>query len=124
MRGDGGQRTEANSARLPDVIVVQQENLMALRGQPAVLEVRAQLVAEIVSESSKMDDYLYKLAEYDDQGIPEYWVVDYLGLGTIQYLDQVNGTYQVSQYRGGDRILSATFSDLVLTADQVFRGEK
>ena len=44
MRGDGGQRTEANSARLPDVIVVQQENLMALRGQPAVLEVRAQLV--------------------------------------------------------------------------------
>ncbi|MEB3313236.1 MAG: hypothetical protein VKL98_03725 [Cyanobacteriota bacterium] len=43
---------------------------------------------------------------------------------TVSVYRLVNGAYQVRQYRGGDRILSATFSDPVLTADQVFCGEQ
>jgi Uma2 family endonuclease len=135
VRGDIGQRTEVATARLPDVMVVAQSDLAALGDQPAVLEVPAQLVVEIVSESSKTDDYLYKLAEYSGQAIPEYWVVDYLGLGATRYLGPsklptlsvyrlVNGEYQVSQFRGSDLIVSPTFFDLALTAEQVFRGER
>jgi Uma2 family endonuclease len=131
VRGDIGQRTELSTVRLPDVMVVEQSDLAALGDQPAVLEVSAQLVVEIVSESSKTDDYLYKLAEYCGQGIPEYWVVDYLGLGAARYIGAAKvptvsvyrlegGEYQVEQFRAGDRILSPTFPDLVLTADQVF----
>jgi Uma2 family endonuclease len=131
VRGDIGQRTEIATARLPDVMVVQQADLMALGNQPAVLEVPARLVVEIVSESSKTDDYLYKLAEYCSQGIPEYWIVDYLGLGAARYIGSAKvptvsvyclegGEYRGERFRGGDRIVSATFPELALTADQLF----
>ena len=74
VRGDVGQRTEALSARLPNVLVARRDDLAALGDRSAVLEVPALLVVEIVSESSKVDDDLYKLAEYRTQGILEYWV--------------------------------------------------
>jgi Uma2 family endonuclease len=133
VRGDVGQRTEISSARLPDVMVVQQADLDALGNKPAVLDVPAQLVVEIVSESSKVDDYLYKLAEYRAQGIPEYWVADYLALGAVRYIGAtkvptltiyslIEGNYEGQQYRGSDPIVSPTFPELQLTADQVFRA--
>ncbi|HSM82963.1 MAG TPA: Uma2 family endonuclease [Nodosilinea sp.] len=133
VRGDVGQRTETSSARLPDVMVVQQADLDALGNKPAVLDVPAQLVVEIVSESSKVDDYLYKLAEYRAQGIPEYWVVDYLALGAVRHIGAekvptlsiyslIEGSYEGQQYRGSDPIFSPTFPELTLTADQVFRA--
>lgn len=134
VRGDVGQRTEASTARLPDVIVVRQADLEALGNQSAVLEVPAQLVVEIVSESSKTDDYLYKLAEYCSRGIPEYWIVDYLGLGAARYIGSeqiptvsvyqlIAGEYQGAQYRAGESITSPTFPALSLTADQLFRAQ-
>lgn len=73
-------------ARLSDVMVAKQLTLVALGEQPAVLEVPVQLVVEIVSESSKTDNYLYKLAEYRGQGISEYWVVNYLWLREARYI--------------------------------------
>lgn len=134
VRGDVGQRTETDSARLPDVMVVKRADLEALGSQPAVLEVPAQLVVEIVSESSKTDDYLYKLAEYRAQAIPEYWVVDYLSLGAARYIGTlkvptvsiyrlVDGDYQGTRYRGPEPIASPTFPDLQLPADQIFQAE-
>ena len=130
VRGDIGQRTEVATARLPDVMVVQQADLANLGHQPAVLEVPARLVVEIVSESSKTDDYLYKLAEYCGQAIPEYWVVDYLGRGASRYIGtaklptvsiySLDGEeYQVERFRGSDPLMSPTFPELVLSADQV-----
>lgn len=112
-------------------MVVEQSDLAALGNQPSVLEVPAQLVVEIVSESSKTDDYLYKLTGYRGQAIPEFWVVDYLGLGAGRYIvlskgptlsvyRLVNGEYQMSQFQGSDPI----FSPMALTAEQVFRGER
>ncbi|MGD1908781.1 MAG: Uma2 family endonuclease [Leptolyngbyaceae cyanobacterium] len=135
VRGDVGQRTEADTARLPDVLVAQQADLDALGNRSAVLEVPAFVVVEIVSESSKLDDYLYKLAEYRAQGIPEYWVVDYLGLGAARYIGAakvptisiyslVDGAYQVQRFHGEDEIASPTFLDLNLTAEQVFQGRR
>jgi Uma2 family endonuclease len=133
VRGDVGQRTEEATARLPDVLVAQQHDLAALGNRSAVLEVPALLVVEIVSESSKVDDYLYKLAEYRKQHVPEYWVVDYLGLGAARYIGAekrptlsiyqlVEDTYQVRQFRGLDEIVSPTFPELSLTAGQIFQA--
>lgn len=133
VRGDVGQRTEELSARLPDVLIAHQHDLAALGNRSAVLEVPALLVVEIVSESSKVDDYLYKLAEYRTQGIPEYWVVDYLALGAARYIggEKVptvsiyqwgDDTYQVRQFRGLDAIASPTFPDLRITAEQIFQA--
>lgn len=133
-RGDIGQRTEENSARLPDVLIAQRQDLEALGYRSAILDVPALLVVEIVSESSKLDDYLYKLAEYQAQPIPEYWVVDYLGLGAARYIGRAKvptlsiyqyggDTYHVMQFRGQDRVASPTFPELNLTADQILNAE-
>jgi Uma2 family endonuclease len=88
------------------------------------------LVIEVVS-SNWRTDYAYKLADYESLGIPEYWIVDYLGLGgkryigdpkqpTISVYSLVEDEYQVSQFRGSEVIQSPTLKDLNLTAEQVF----
>lgn len=78
--------------------------------------------------------YYLKLAEYEELGIPEYWIVDYLGLGgrkfvgnpkrpTVSVYELVDGEYQqVKQFREDERIESPTFSELNLTAKQVFQA--
>jgi Uma2 family endonuclease len=91
----------------------------------------ARLVIEVVS-TNWQDDYLIKQAEYEKLGIAEYWIVDYLGLGgrrfignpkqpTISVYYLLEGEYQVSLFRGSDRITSPTFPHLNLTAEEVFR---
>lgn len=88
------------------------------------------LIVEVVS-SNWRNDYLLKAADYEEMGIPEYWIVDYLGLGgrrfignpkqpTISIYQLVDGEYQVSQFRGNTPIESPAFPDLNLTAAQIF----
>lgn len=88
------------------------------------------LAVEVVS-TNWQDDYLVKVADYERLGIPEYWVVDYAALGgkrfignpkqpTISVYQLVDGEYQVSLFRDGDRILSSAFPELNLTVEQVF----
>ena len=88
------------------------------------------LVVEVVSINWQ-DDYLVKVAEYERLGIPEYWVVDCAALGgrrfignpkqpTVSIYQLVDGEYQVSQFREGDRIISSAFGELNLTVEQVF----
>ncbi len=89
-----------------------------------------QLAVEIVSTNWE-DDYIDKLDEYQRLGISEYWIVDYLALGSRNYLGNPkeptvfvylldeNRVYQMTAYRGSDRIISRTFPELALTAEQV-----
>jgi len=88
------------------------------------------LVIEVVS-TNWSDDYALKLEDYEAMGIPEYWIVDYLGLGGRRYIGNpkqptfsvyhlVDGVYQVKQFRGDERIVSATFPELNLTVNQIF----
>lgn len=91
------------------------------------------LIVEVVS-TNWQDDYLTKLAEYEKLGIPEYWIVDYLGLGgrryignpkqpTISVYELVEGEYSVTQFRSLDRIESRTFTELNLTALRIFEAK-
>ena len=88
------------------------------------------LIVEVVSTNWR-DDYYRKLGEYEDIGIPEYWIVDYLGLGgtkfigkpkqpTISIHNLVDEEYQVSLFQGSDQIISSTFPELNLTVQQIF----
>jgi Uma2 family endonuclease len=90
------------------------------------------LAVEVVS-TNWQDDYLVKVADYERLGIPEYWVVDYAALGgrrfignpkqpTISVYQLVDGEYQISQFRGDDRVESLAFPELKLTAEQIFRA--
>ena len=116
--------------RFPDVSVVDRALWNAnLTAYSAFLE-PLQLAVEVVSTNWE-DDYIDKLDEYQLLGILEYWIVDYLAMGSRSYLGNPkvptvfvyllndNGVYQSTPYRGTDQIVSQTFPELMLTADQV-----
>jgi Uma2 family endonuclease len=125
---------ESASGYQPDVIVL---NKPALKDEPnwkksstISLGQSVAIAIEVVS-TNWQDDYMRKIAEYEKIGIPEYWIVDYLGLGgrrfignpkqpTLSLYQLVDGEYQVSQLRGDNRIESTAFPELNLTAQQVF----
>ena len=90
------------------------------------------LIIEVVSTNWR-DDYLTKLRDYEEIGIQEYWIVDYLALGgrryignpkqpTISIYQLVDEEYQLNQYRDNDKIISAVFPDLDLTVKQIFQA--
>ena len=93
-----------------------------------------QLAVEVVSTNWE-DDYIDKRDEYQRLGIPEYWIVDYLAIGsrtllgnpkqpTIFIHQLVEGEYQVQSLTGSERIISSTFPELELTCDQVFASSQ
>lgn len=64
----------ARSAREPDLLFVAQRHLDRL--EATRLLGPADLVVEIVSDDSPRRDRVEKLAEYEEAGIPEYWLFD------------------------------------------------
>ncbi|MGJ5630297.1 Uma2 family endonuclease [Nostoc sp. CALU 1950] len=128
--------TNSESAYSPDVLLLNRPNLVnePLWKKESTVSLAASipLVVEVVSTNWD-DDYYTKQGKYEGIGIPEYWVVDYLGLGakkftgnpkqpTISIYQLIDGEYQVTQFRGTDRILSPTFPEVNLTAEQIFQA--
>lgn len=129
-------KVDNNNVYEPDVIVL---NRPALTQEPRwekesiiTMAVSVRLVIEVVS-TNWHDDYALKLNEYETMGIPEYWMVDYLALGGRRYIgfpkqptltlcSLIDGEYQMSLFRGCDRIQSPAFPELTLTAEQIFAG--
>jgi len=62
------------SAREPDILFVRNENLHRLH--PTFLEGPADVVVEIVSLESRLRDRAAKFYEYEQGGVPEYWLID------------------------------------------------
>ena len=125
---------ESETAYSPDVMLLNRPNLATdprWQNQSTVIYGESiPLVIEVVSTNWR-NDYLDKAGDYEEIGIPEYWIVDYLGLGgrrfignpkqpTISIYQLVESEYQVSQFRKSDRILSPTFPQLNLTAQEIF----
>ncbi|MEM8808587.1 MAG: Uma2 family endonuclease [Cyanobacteria bacterium P01_G01_bin.38] len=88
-------------------------------------------VAEVVS-SNWQNDYARKVEDYAALGIFECWIADYAGLGGIRHIGKpkqptlsictlVDGEYEIQLLRGNQPIVSATFPELSLTADQVLK---
>ncbi|MEH2327408.1 MAG: Uma2 family endonuclease [Nostoc sp.] len=130
--------TNSESAYSPDVLLLNRPNLVnepLWKKQSTVsLAASIPLVVEVVSTNWD-DDYYTKQGKYEGIEIPEYWVVDYLGLGakkftgnpkqpTISIYELIDGEYQVTQFRGNNRIVSPTFPELNLTAEQIFQAEQ
>jgi Uma2 family endonuclease len=121
----------------PDVIILDRSSLVNeprwKKESIITMGNSIRLVVEVVSTNWR-DDYLTKLRDYEEMGIPEYWIVDYLGLGGRQFIgnpkrptlsvyELVDGEYQVKRFGEDDLIESPTFSELKLTAKQVFQAQ-
>ena len=127
---------DKDSGYLPDVLVLNHSNLVneKLWKKQSVISNCASipLVIEVVSTNWR-DDYNLKFADYEEMGIPEYWIVDYAALGgrnfignpklpTISVCNLVDGEYQIIKFRNDERIISQAFPELKLTANQIFQA--
>jgi Uma2 family endonuclease len=125
---------ENESAYSPDVLFLNRPNLVnepLWKKESTVIQGSSiPLIIEVVSTNWR-DDYLKKYADYEEMGIPEYWIVDYAGLGGREFIGNPkqptilvccleDGEYRVSKFRGDNRIQSVTFAELNLTAQQIF----
>lgn len=110
-----------DTSRIPDVTVLSIEQWESLANREAVIELNEPppiLVVEVVSESTKTTDYRSKRSEYAVLEIPEYWIVDPIQ-AIVTVCTLVEGFYDAIAFRGEERILSPTFPELDLKAEQV-----
>ena len=127
---------DKDSGYFPDVLVMNRANLPneSRWKKESILSSGASipLVIEVVSTNWR-DDYYSKFADYEEMGILEYWIVDYAALGgrnfignpkqpMISICNLVEGEYQISKFQNSDRLISQTFPDLNLTANQVLQN--
>ncbi|RCJ25395.1 hypothetical protein A6S26_16565 [Nostoc sp. ATCC 43529] len=124
----------AESAYSPDVLLLNLDNLdnepFFQKYSTVSQAASVPLVVEVVSTNWR-DDYYNKFADYEEMGIPEYWIADYAALGgkkfignpkqpTIFVCELVDGEYQMNPFQGNTAISSRTFPQLNLTAQQIF----
>jgi Uma2 family endonuclease len=127
---------DKDSGYFPDVLVINRANLPneSQWKKKSILSSGASipLAIEVVSTNWR-DDYYSKFADYEEMGILEYWIVDYAALGgrnfignpkqpTISICNLVEGEYQINKFQNSDRLISQTFPDLNLTANQVLQN--
>ncbi|HAC64112.1 MAG TPA: hypothetical protein DCF68_11385 [Cyanothece sp. UBA12306] len=127
---------QGESAYAPDVLILNRPNLVNeplwKKASTFTQGASIPLVIEVVSTNWRVD-YLTKVKDYEEISIAEYWIVDYLGLGgrrfignpkqpTILIYELIESEYQATKFINDDRIISPTFPELVLTANQVFQA--
>ncbi|MEL7035242.1 MAG: Uma2 family endonuclease [Cyanobacteria bacterium J06592_8] len=121
------------TARRPDIIVLDETVLgnepLWLQRPVITLGRSIKLVVEVVSTNWETD-YARKVEEYALLGIPEYWIVDFRGLGGTAFIGkpkqptftvcQLDGDeYQQQQYKLGQMITSPLFPNLQLQLDDI-----
>jgi Uma2 family endonuclease len=134
----------------PDIIVLNQETINTeTRWETESIIQNAtsvKLIVEVVSTNWR-DDYYDKFRDYEEMGIPEYWIVedtaldgfpglkqvsvDYAALGGRDFIgypkqpalfvcELVDGEYVKTLFRGNNQVVSPTFPNWKQTAQQVF----
>jgi Uma2 family endonuclease len=122
---------ELESSRKADIVVFAKAEWARMRqsSASAAAYIPPPLVIEVVSTNWR-DDYRIKLNEYETSGILEYWIVDYAGLGGVQYIGSpkqptitlnclIDGEYQAQRYQAEAALISPTFPQLQLTIAQI-----
>jgi Uma2 family endonuclease len=110
--------------RYPDLTILREEHIeqLAKRNTVRLSMAPPLLVIEIVSpgELQRNRDYIAKRVQYQDCGIPEYWIVD-PEAKTVLILELSGNTYiEFGNFSENERVLSSQFKELNLTATQIF----
>ncbi len=113
--------------RKPDVILLHPEHLEVARQAVMFGMQPPMFVAEVVSpgdenSSNYKRDYLWKREQYQWWQIPEFWIID-PHREKVTVLVLVDEIYQEKVYRQAEQIMSATFSDLTIKAQDLLTGD-
>ena len=112
--------------RYPDLTIIREEHIQQLAQRNTIRLTMAPplLVVEVVSpgELQRNRDYIAKRSQYQDCGIPEYWIVD-PNEQIVLVLELTGKDYtEIGSFSGNEQILSPQFSELNLTAAQIFES--
>lgn len=122
----------------PDLVVLDREQLAKeplWSKEPVItLGSSVKLVVEVVS-TNWQNDYARKVEDYAALGIPEYWIADDAALGGVQFIGRkkqptlsicklMDEIYEIHKFRDSDRIVSPTFPNLQLTAEQILGAKQ
>jgi Uma2 family endonuclease len=110
--------------RYPDLTIIREEHIQLLSKRNTILlsMFPPLLVIEVVSpgEIQRERDYIAKRIQYQDCGIPEYWIVD-PQTQTILVLELKENTYiEIGNFSHDDLVKSHQFSELNLKVSEVF----
>lgn len=126
----------------PDIIVLNKEFIGAEPRWASESIIQnpdsVKLIVEVVSTNWR-DDYYNKLRDYVgrspsrwvEMGIEEYWIIDYAALGARKFIGKpkqptmfvcnlIDGEYQMNSFTENTPIVSPTFPQLNLSAQQIF----
>jgi Uma2 family endonuclease len=111
--------------RYPDLTILREEHIeqLAKRNTVRLTMSPPLLVVEVVSpgELQRDRDYVAKRIQYQDCGIPEYWIID-PDAQTVLIWELLENNYtEVGRFSGESQLLSPQFSQLNLTAAQIFK---
>jgi Uma2 family endonuclease len=125
--------SDAATARRPDIVVLDETAIVSeplWEREPVITLGRSvKLVVEVVSTNWETD-YARKVEEYALLGIPEYWIVDYRGLGGVAFIGKpkqptitvcqlIDQDYTQQQFRLGQPIISPLLKSLQLRLDDI-----
>lgn len=122
---------EPESSRKADIVIFAKEEWQRMRQSTAsaAAYIPPPLLIEVVSTNWR-DDYRIKLNEYEALGIVEYWIVDYAGLGGVQYIGSpkqptvtinflIDGEYHANRYQKDQKVVSPMLPKLLVTTEQI-----
>jgi Uma2 family endonuclease len=114
-----------DTCRIPDVTVLPEAQWEVMANRSAVINLNEPpplLVVEVVSPSTKADDYRSKRSEYSLLEISEYWIVDPLA-EKLTICTLAHQFYDCIEYGVTQQLTSTTFSSLSLLVDQVLAAK-
>ena len=114
--------------RFPDLTILDDVHLTLMKKNSRVTRKMPppRVLMEVVSPGNETSDnyvrdYREKPSQYAAIGVPELWLIDpvreWIQVGTL-----TDGNYQFVIFTGNDAIVSPTFPELKLTAEQVLRA--
>jgi Uma2 family endonuclease len=113
-------------SRYPALTIIQPEHvqLLAKRNTIRLTMPPPALVVEVVSpgELQWERDYVAKRAQYEDLGIPEYWIINPQDQTVLVLAQNGQGFAPVGTFAGDRVVMSPQFQSLNLTAAQLFEA--
>ncbi|MGF1493470.1 MAG: Uma2 family endonuclease [Microcoleaceae cyanobacterium] len=113
--------------RYPDLTIIQEEHIQQLSKRNTIRLIMAPplLVVEVVSpgEIQTDRDYIAKRIQYQDCGIPEYWIVDPQTQIILVLELTENGYSEVGSFAGNQFVISPGLKELNLQVSQVFNSQ-
>jgi len=112
--------------RYPNLTIIREEHIQLLSKRNTILLSMSPplLVIEVVSpgEIQRERDYIAKKLQYQDCGIPEYWIVD-PQTQTILVLELTGDTYrEIGNFTNDDLVVSPGLKELNLKVSEVFNS--